>query len=349
MRAFQIEGPGIVKEISVPIPEIAEDEALIRIIYSGICATDYEILGGEMALIREGKIKYPVRFGHEYSGIVEKVGSAVKDIKVGDHVLSDSGIACGKCPACLEKRYCDCKEAKSVGTVNCWDGSFAEYMHVPERHLFKLPESLDMLECALIEPSCIALEGLKRGGDLRGKTVLVVGTGAIGMTAVAMASHFKPAKVILAGRTDSKLEIGKKLGASVTVNARNEDVVQAVLRETEGQGADLVLETSGNLDAVNQCVRAAKYGGVASFIGFYESPIDAFPIDILVSNKVTVAGVMGNYGVPAEVIRILEEDKINLKPIVSHIISMDELPEAMLHPEKLPGSRIKVMVKMKND
>ena len=346
MRAFHIEGPGAVKEICVPVPEIAEDEALIRIVYSGICATDYEILGGEMALIREGKIKYPVRFGHEYSAVVEKVGSKVKNFKVGDHVLSDSGIACGKCPACLEENYAGCKNSKSVGTVNCWDGSFAEYMHVPERHLFKLPPDMDMRNCALIEPSCIALEGLKRGGKLAGKHVLVIGTGAIGMTAVAMASHFKPAKVILAGRTDGKLEIGKKLGADITVNIRRENLEELILRETDGLGCDLVLETSGNMDAVNQCVRLCCYGGVASLIGFYEKPIDAFPIDVLVGKKVTVAGVMGNYGVPAEVIRILEEDKIDLTPIITHIISMDELPEAMMNPASLPGDRIKVLVKM---
>ena len=126
MRAFQIDGPGVVSEISVPVPEIAEDEVLIRIAYSGICATDYEILGGEMALIREGKIRYPVRFGHEWSGTVEKVGGKVTKFKPGDHVLSDSGISCGKCPVCKEGRYFSCKNKRSVGTVNCWDGSFAE-------------------------------------------------------------------------------------------------------------------------------------------------------------------------------------------------------------------------------
>lgn len=346
MRAFQIDGPGIVSEISVPVPEIEPDEALIRICYAGICATDYEILGGEMALIREGQIRYPVRFGHEWSGVIEKLGSAVTKFKVGDHVLSDSGVTCGKCEACKAGRWSDCKNSRSVGTVNCWDGCFAEYMHVPERHLHRLPDDMDMMTAALIEPSGIALEGLKRGGDLRGKTVVVVGTGAIGMTAVAMARHFHPGKVILAGRTDSKLAIGRRLGADVTINIRNESLIDAVLRENGGRLADFVVETSGNPDAVNNCVLATGYGGTAAYIGFYEKVNPYFPIDIVVSRKITVAGVMGDYGTPAEVIRILESDKIDLSPIITHVISMDELKEAMLHPEKLPGSRIKVVVKM---
>jgi len=349
MRAFQIEGPGIVKEISVPVPEIAEDEALIRIIYSGICATDMEILGGEMALIREGKIRYPVRFGHEYSAVVEKVGSKVKNIKVGDHVLSDPAVTCGKCEACLAGNYQGCKESRSVGTVNCWDGSFAEYMHVPERHLHKLPDDLDMMEAALIEPSGISMEGLKRGGDLKGKTVVVVGTGAIGMTGVAMARHFKPGKIILVGRTDGKLAIGKELGADVVINSRKEDAVAAVMRETDGLGADMILETSGNVEAVNQCILFARYRGTVSYIGFYESGSDGFPIDVLVSRKLNCGGVMGDFGTPGQVIRILEEDKINLRPIVSHVIDMDELQEVMLNPGKLQGERIKIMVKIAQD
>lgn len=349
MRALQIAGPGIVEEILEPIPEIAEDEALIRIVYSGLCATDYEILGGEMSLIKEGKIRYPVRFGHEYSGVIVKVGSAVKNLRVGDHVLSDSGVSCGKCPACLEGRYSDCKHGRSVGTVNCWPGSFAEYMHVPERHLFKLPDDLDMKECALIEPSCIALEGLKRAGDLQGKTVVVVGTGAIGLTTVAMAKHFKPGKLILAGRTDGKLEVGKQLGATHVVNIRKEDLKEALLRENDGMGADVVMETSGNPDAVNQCVLLARYAGTVVFTGFYDRPADGFPIDIVVSNKLTVAGVMGDYGTPAEVIRIVEEDKINFRPIITHIISLDEVRDALLHPEKLEGTRIKVLARISGE
>ena len=345
MRAYQIAGPGIVEEIQVPIPEIGEDECLVRVLYSGICATDYEILGGEMSLVKEGLIRYPVRFGHEWVGVVEKIGSKVDRFRVGDRVLSDSGVTCGKCQACAEGRWADCPDIKSVGTVHCWDGSFAQYMHFPQRHLFKLPEELDLMECALIEPSSIALAGLEKAGEIAGKTIVIVGTGAIGMTAVAMAACFGPEKIILAGRTDAKLEIGKTLGADVIINARKEDLTARVMEETNGRGADFVLETSGNGEAVNECVNLARYGGRVAYIGFYERKDKAFPIETVVSRELTVCGVMGHFGAPGEVIRLLQEKKPRLLPVISHVISFDDVPEAMMHPEKL-GPRIKIMVKV---
>lgn len=336
------------KEISAPIPEIGEDGVLVRVVYSGICATDYEILGGEMNLIKEGLIRYPVRFGHEFSGIVEKVGKGVTKFKPGDHVLSDPAVSCGHCPACAQQRWADCPDLKSVGTVNCWPGSFAEYMMFPERHLYHLPENLSMMECALIEPSCIALEGIKKGGDIAGKTIVIVGTGAIGMTAVAMAACFGPAKIILAGRTDSKLQVGKTLGAQVTVNIRKEDLAARVMEETGGLGADFVLETSGNGEAVTQCVHLARYGGRVAYIGFYEREDKSFPIETVVSRELTVCGVMGHFGTPAEVIALMEERRPNLLPVISHVIDFDQVMDAMLHPEKL-GSRIKIMVKVSEE
>lgn len=346
MRAFQIEGPGIVTEIRVPVPEIKGDEVLVRVAYSGICATDYEILGGEMTLVKEGKIRYPVRFGHEWSGVVEKIGPDVTDFKVGDHVISDPAVTCGKCEACREGRWADCPDAKSVGTVNCWDGSFAEYMYFPQRHLFKLPDGMKLKDAALIEPSCIALEGLKKCRDLKGKTALIVGTGAIGMTAVAMSRSFGPAKVILAGRTDEKLEIGKQLGADATINVKKESLEARIMQETGGRGADFVLETSGNIETVKQCVLLAANGGTVAFIGFYDHTIDGFPIDAIVSRELTVSGVMGHYGTPAQVIRVLEEHKPNMRPIITHEINLNQLAQAMVNPRSLPGSRIKVMVKI---
>ena len=346
MRALEISGPHAVREISVPIPKIEKDEALIRVAYSGICATDYEILSGDMALVREGKIRYPVRFGHEWSGVVEKVGSSVIRFAPGDHVVSDPGVTCGVCPACRRGDWEACRHVKSVGTVNCWDGSFAEYIRIPERHLYHLPDCISLRHAALIEPAGIALEGIRKMKDVRGRTVLVIGTGAIGMTAVAFAKYAGAARVLLAGRTDAKLEIGKKLGADRAVNIGKENLAEVIVRETDGQGVYGTVETSGNIDAVSQCPDLTAAGGVVAYIGFYDRSADRFPIDTVVSREQCVCGVMGHFGTAGHVIQALETGKVDLMPIVTHTIPFDQALEAMLHPERLEGIRIKILVDM---
>lgn len=344
MRALQISGPGLVEELSVPTPDILEDELLIRVSYSGICATDYEILGGEMALIREGKIKFPVRFGHEWVGVVEKVGSAVTKFSLNDRVISDSGIACGHCAACQKGDYAACSEIRSVGTVNCWDGSFAEYIKIPERHLHKVPDCISQKEATVIEPASISLVGVEKLGNLTGKSVLVVGTGAIGMCAVAFAKYKGAAKVYLAGRTDEKLEIGKKMGADRVINIRKESLADVIVAETNGKGVFGVIETSGNIEAVEGCLKYVSYGGIVVYIGFYDKTVPNFAIDLVVSNELTVAGVMGHFGSTVDVIHALESGIVDLTPIITHIIPFDQAKDAMMHPEKIPGVRVKILV-----
>ena len=346
MRALEIASPNVVNELSVPIPEIGNDEVLIRVAYSGICATDYEILGGQMALIREGKIRYPVRFGHEWSGVVEKVGCDVTKFVPGDHVISDSGVACGTCEACQENHYAACPNVKSVGTVNCWDGSFAEYMHIPERHLYKLPESIPLKLAAIIEPSGIALEGVRKIRDIQDKTVLVIGTGAIGMTAVAFAKYAGASKVLLAGRTDEKLRVGEKLGADRVINITTENLSDIIMEETNGNGVYGTIETSGNIEAVSQCPDLTAFGGTVAYIGFYDEPARNFPIDTIVSREQTVCGVMGHFGSANYVIDALQSGKLDLMPIVTHEIPFSQAKQAMLCPESLEGIRIKILVNM---
>ena len=345
MRALEISSPHVVSELSVPIPDIEKDEALIRVAFSGICATDYEILGGEMTLVREGKIRYPVRFGHEWSGVIVKTGDGVASVHVGDRVVSDPGIACGKCPACRQQRYSDCPNIRSLGTINCWDGSFADYIRIPERHLYKLPDSIGLQEAALIEPAGIACEAIRKIDCLEGNIALIVGTGAIGMASVAFAKHCGASRVILAGRTDEKLEIGRQIGADRVVNVRKQSLKDAICEETNGAGVYCVIETTGNIEAVNQCLELAKDGGTVVYVGFYDHGASNFPIDALVSKELNVFGVMGHFGTARDVIKAMEEG-LNLKPIITHEIPFDQARNTMLNPQSLQGPRIKVLVNM---
>ena len=139
MKALVAEGPHKAAFRDVELRPIKDNELLIKVKRAGICATDNAIYTGDCMFVRDGSIVYPCRFGHEWSGVVEKVGKDVTDFKAGDRVICDNGVSCGECDACKEGRYDDCVNVKSVGTVNCWDGCFAEYRSCPFIMFITLP------------------------------------------------------------------------------------------------------------------------------------------------------------------------------------------------------------------
>jgi len=165
-------------EIEKPIP--VGKMMLVKVKRTGVCATDISIFTGESSFVKNGQITYPVRFGHEWSGIVESVGEDVKNFKVGDRVFSDSGISCGECDNCKAGRYDKCKFIRSVGTINAWDGPFAEYMLIPEFNAYKVPDNVSYDEAALIEPTAISYDAFSGFEIKPDMTVAVIGVGAIG-------------------------------------------------------------------------------------------------------------------------------------------------------------------------
>lgn len=345
MKAYMISFPGEVSCLEVPKPVAAPDEAVVRVAYSGLCATDLAILSGDMTLVRNGSIRYPVRFGHEWSGIVESVGEKVTGLAPGDRVISESGVTCGQCEACRRQQWHNCANIRSLGTINCWDGSFAEYMHMPVRHLYKVPDSVSMMEAALVEPTCIALAGIKKADVGPGKTVLVMGTGAIGLAAVALARYFGADRVLLGGRTEEKLAVGRVMGADACVNTRKANVVEFVRQETGGKGVDAVIETSGNVTVIPDILSSAAQGARISLIGFYEKGVPDFPIDEIVMKSLWVGGVMGEFEMPGQVLEILKTGKLDLKPLITHVVPFEKTAEVMTNISKYKD-RIKIMVEI---
>ncbi|NLZ54768.1 MAG: alcohol dehydrogenase catalytic domain-containing protein [Thermoanaerobacteraceae bacterium] len=271
MKALIVASRGKLEFIETEVPKVGPNDVLVKVAYCGICATDLAILSGETSFVRDGLIKYPVRIGHEWSGVVADVGENVKDIKVGDRVVTDTAVSCGECVCCLKGDYQSCENIKSVGTVNCWDGAFAEYMLMPRRHVFKLPDSLGLMEAALVEPAGIALSGVDKCDLSLDKDVLIIGTGDIGLAAVAIAKSKGARKVFLSGRKAFKLEKGQQMGADAVVNVTNEDLKDFIMKNTEGKGVDVIIETSGNIKVINQCMELVKNSATIVLIGFYET------------------------------------------------------------------------------
>jgi len=346
MKALILAAPGDARMIEVEKPIAGKTDVLIKVAYSGICGTDLSILSGDMKLVRDGSIKYPVRIGHEWSGTVEETGSEVRKFAKGDRVVSDSGVSCGECKHCIEGNYNLCLNGRSIGTINCWDGSFAEYILIPERHLYKLPDSISLEEGMLIEPASIALIGLKKSNIRPGCSVLIIGTGPIGLAAIPMAKAMGAAVVMVSGRKEFKLQVGKAMGANAVINATKEDLVELVMKETGGMGVDVVIETSGNATAISGCLEAVRTGGIIALIGFYENNVKDFDIGKIVTKNITIKGIIGEFGAPQGVIELIKKDHISMKSLITHRFMFSEAIDAMKTAGEKNDTKIKMLVKI---
>lgn len=345
MKAVTVYGPRDARMENVAKPAADGDMVVIKVLRTGVCATDQSIYTGESSFIRSGEIVYPCRFGHEYAGVVESVGPDVKKFKVGDRVYSDNFVSCGVCETCMNGDYISCSKLQSVGTVNCWDGCYAEYMQIPERHVFLLPDELSMDEGALIEPASISYDAFKGVELSKEDTAVVFGTGAIGMIAVWLAKYYGAGKVILVGRSPSKLEISKKIGADVVINSRECDVIEAIKSETDGKGADLIIETSGSPDALRQSLLSVKRFGRISVVSFYEQNLNDLPIDPLVLGCLTLKGAAGCAGNAPAVCEIMRKNPMKLTPIVTHHVPFADCLDVFENESKYRNTKIKIMIK----
>ncbi len=329
-------------EVEKPTPK--PDEVLVKVHYAGICGTDFAIYSGDTDFVRDGHIKYPVRFGHEWSGVVCEVGDDVTEFSVGDHVVSDSGVSCNVCEYCQEKKYDHCLNIKSVGTINCHDGAFADYMLMPQRHLFKLPKSISLKNAAMIEPSSIAYAGFIPEVVRESKSVLIIGTGSIAIAAIPLAKALGIKKVMLSGRNDFKLDVAKKMGADVVIDCKSRSVGDAVREHTDGIGADLVIECSGNISTIDDAVDAVRPGGFISLIGFYERLLNNFKIDNFVMKAATIKGVMGKLGSPRDVIALMDRHDIDLTPLITRECTLEQAADIIAEKDGVDTRRIKVMI-----
>ena len=344
MKAVTVYGPRDARMEDVPMPQAIDDMIIIKVLRTGVCATDDSIYTGDSSFIRSGEIVYPCRFGHEYAGVVEAVGPNVTEFKPGDRVYTDNFVSCGKCEACARKDYMSCAHIDSVGTVNCWDGCYAEYMQMPERHVFHLPDELSMDEGALIEPASIAYDAFKGVTLTENDTAVVIGTGAIGMISVWLAKYYGAGKVILVGRTPAKLEVGKLVGADDVINSRECNVIEAIKEKSGGKGASLIVETSGAPSALRESLLSVRRYARISIVSFYERNLDDLPIDPIVLGCITVKGAAGCDGNAPAVCEIMRKNPVKLTPVVSHHIPFENCLDVFENEQNYHATKIKAMI-----
>ena len=217
---------------------------------------------------------------------------------------------------------------------------------MPEAHVFHLPESISLEEGALVEPVGTGFFAVKQGNIQVGDNVLIIGTGPIGLGGVPFARYSGAKNVILAGRKPYKLDVGKKMGADVTINTQEEDLYSRVMEITGGKGPDVIIESSGSMDMFEQAAKMIAVGGRLSVVAFYEQSVKNLDIDLLVIKDVKIISVMGNTNTALTVMAMMESGKMDFMPLVTHVVPLDDVKKTLDAFKFSNEKRIKILLEI---
>ncbi len=358
MKAWVLDDPEQLRLTEKPVPQPGPAEILVRIDAVAICGTDLEILSYGLPAIIEGGQPFNKNFtpGHEYMGTVVKLGRGVDEFQIGDRVTAEIHAGCGRCERCREGMYTSCSNyGLNYGEKNkghrangfTTDGAFAEYAVNNVNTLVHVPDDMSDEEATLVVTAGTAMYGLDvMAGLIAGKSIAVTGPGPIGLMGVALAKSLGAQPVILTGTRDTRLEMGKKLGADHVINVRNEDPVNKVLELTSGKGVHYVLECSGAANALNEAARMTNRGGRVCLAAFPHEPV---PVDLahLVRNNIYVYGIRGEgQSATHRAMAFMQQKRFDATIIHTHTFPFAEIPTAIKYAKERIEDAIKVVVKM---
>jgi len=323
LRAFRFYEPNMPWKLDeVPTPPVGPSDVLVKIRASGICGTDLHYKHGSGS---PGKM--PIILGHEIAGIIEERGNEVKNASVGDAVCVHYIISCGDCVHCSQGNDNRCRNRRSIG--HHLDGGFAEYISIPERNAFRLPDDVSFDQGAII--GCAVSTGfhaLRVGEFQPGDSVAVFGLGGVGMHAVLLARALGASKVIGVDVLDFKLRLASELGADFTVNAAEADPVEEIKSLTDGLGVDVSLEVAGTAKTMKQAILSVCESGYASgravSVAMMFEPITVAGLRTLREGALRKSGDHTRDEL-RRVINLVRAKRIDLSKSVTHRLPFEEL------------------------
>jgi threonine dehydrogenase-like Zn-dependent dehydrogenase len=324
MKAAVVEKPGVMVIKQVPVPQIADEEVLIKVKYTGICGTDWSIFTGKYSAD-----KLPLIPGHEFSGTVAQVGRKARGVKEGDRVTADINMSCGICFYCRKGQKLMCRDFRQLGIHI--DGTYAEYVKAPFDQVHKLPDNVDFLAGAFVEPLSCVIHSSKAAGITHGSSVAILGAG-LGVLHGALARQRGASLVIVIGRNPRKLALAKELGADVTINVKDgQDPVAEVKKLTEGRGADYVVEAVGTVQTYEQAFQMVRPGGTVVAFGICagEDTIRVKPVDLVLGEKTVVSSCAGVGPDWPDAIALLAHGHVKPQALFSMIVPVEELEAAL--------------------
>lgn len=335
--------PGTMKIQDAPMPEPKDDEVLLKVEYVGICGSD--IHGFESGpFIPPKDPNQKIGLGHECGGTVVGVGSKVKKIKVGDRVNIEPGVPCGKCKFCLSGHYNICPDVDFLATQPNYRGALTNYITHPESLTYKLPDNMDTMEGALVEPAAVGMHAAMEADVKPGKKIVILGAGCIGLMTLQACRVMGATEIVVVDMIEKRLDMAAKLGAMETINGGKEDTVARAKEILGDLGADIVFETAGARATAAQTTKLVMRGGRIMIVGTVpgDTPVNFLSINREVKIQ-TVFRYANNYPMTIEAI---SSGRFDVKSMVTDIYDYKDVQRAFEESLSRKSEIIKGVIKI---
>jgi L-iditol 2-dehydrogenase len=307
----------------LPMPTAEPGEVLVRVAACGICGSDVHGYDGS-----SGRRIPPIVMGHEAAGRIAAIGSGVTGYKEGDRVTFDSTIYCGTCGYCRRGEINLCDNRQVLG-VSCGDyrraGAFAEFVAVPSRIVYHLPDNLSFAEAAMLEAVSVAVHAVSLAQSAVNSTALVVGAGMIGLLTVQALRAAGCSRILVADIDSSRLKLAENVGAHAALSAKS-DVAAQVGKLTGGAGADVAIEAVGQADSVKASIESVRKGGTVILVGNI-APEVTLPLQKVVTRQIRIQGSCASAGEYPLAMELLAEGAIQVRKLITAIAPLDEGPQ----------------------
>jgi len=317
----------VVKNVPMPVPK--PHEALVKITAIGLCGSDLAIKNNTF-MGRHGPVELPIIPGHEFCGEVIELGSQCRKVKVGQRVVTSCIVGCGECYHCRVGIINRCRDWDHIGIDS--QGCFAEYIAIDENILFEVPDYIPDVEAAILEPATTGARAIRTNEITPGSFIAMFGPGPFGQFIMQNMAATSPSRLVMVGLSSDKerLELAKQLGATDVIMADLEDPVQKINEMTGGHGADVVVEATGDVNAVTQALEVAAGGALVLMggSGFGGKSVSFEPWNVVRDEK-RLKGLQGfTWGDYLLACELYKAGRLQIKPIITKTMPLDEVNEA---------------------
>lgn len=329
--------PGQIIFRKVPVPELTENQVLIRVKMVGVCGSDIHVYHGEHPFT-----KYPVTQGHEVSGEIAAWGKKVRAFHAGQKVTIEPQVFCGKCHPCTHGKYNLCEELKVMGFQTT--GAASTYFAVEQEKVTPLPEGMAFAEGAMIEPLAVAVHAVRRAGDVAGKHVAVLGAGPIGNLVAQAAKGMGAEKVMITDVSDYRLELARRCGVDFAVNTRSMDFGNAMIECLGPEKADIIYDCAGSDITIGQAIQYARKGSTIILVAVFAKMAK---VDLAVLNDHELdlnTTMMYRHEDYVAAIELVRSKAVQLKSLMSKVFPFGQYPQAYQYIDNNRETAMKVLI-----